>query len=78
MDGEERADEVLVPDGSAREAAEHPNRQKVIGILDALLEILEVDPICECGEPGYACRCCQECGHTNPRRGCWCEEDESE
>lgn len=29
------------------------------------------DPICACGEPGYACRCCNGCG--NPYRYCECD-----
>lgn len=41
-------------------------------LVASILEIsYAFDSICDCGEPGYACRCCNGCG--NPYKLCECE-----
>lgn len=32
------------------------------------------DPICDCGWPGYACRCCPGCGQKVRHPGAHCDE----
>lgn len=41
---------------------------------DLIEALIEFDPICDCGEPGYACICCWKCGATNKYKHCVCDE----